>query len=61
MKLQGWDTGTYFPGCKWAVGRGGSSGIKLDYNMNMIDSSQNTFYHHADGKICIVVYLFDQK
>ena len=40
---------------------GGSPGIKLDYNMNMIDSSQNTFYDHADGKICIVVYLFDQK
>ena len=27
----------------------------------MIDSRQNTFYDVSDGKICIVVYLFDLR
>ena len=36
-------------------------GLKWLITYNMIDSRQNTFYDVSDGKICIVVYLFDLR
>ena len=38
-----------------------TGGLNWIITYNMIDSKLNTFYDHSDGKICIVVYLFDQK
>ena len=36
-------------------------GLKWLITYNMIDSRLNTFYDVSDGKICIVVYLFDLR
>ena len=36
-------------------------GLKWLITYNMIDSRQNTFYDVSDGKISIVVYLFDRR
>ena len=51
--------GTYFPGSA-SYGED-HRGLNWIITYNMIDSKLNTFYDHSDGKICIVVYLFDQK